>query len=205
MFLLFSVSGAATSLFDEKKAGLFQRLLAAPVKRSHILWSKYLFCTTLGLVQLTSLFFAGRLHGMHRVRHAPRVDRAFAGRGEWDGDVSNPNHERAGRSLVPHQLDARIYSIAQSPDPRLLVDGRFSAGPLGRLHDRRTSSLCGRTLRHRRRRQHDQRVAVQSRTTLRVGEPRVPPPGLLPRLREADPRDKRLPRKGCPFPGLGRP
>jgi ABC-2 type transport system permease protein len=61
MFLLFSVSGAATSLFDEKKAGLFLRLLAAPVRRSHILWSKYLFCMGLGLVQLTSLFFAGRL------------------------------------------------------------------------------------------------------------------------------------------------
>jgi len=61
MFLLFSVSGAATSLFDEKKAGLFQRLLAAPVRRSHILWSKYLFGMLLGLVQLTSLFFAGRV------------------------------------------------------------------------------------------------------------------------------------------------
>lgn len=61
MFLLFSVSGAATSLFDEKKAGLFQRLLAAPVRRSHILWSKYLFGMLLGLVQLTSLFFAGRI------------------------------------------------------------------------------------------------------------------------------------------------
>ena len=61
MFLLFSVSGAATSLFDEKKAGLFQRLLAAPVRRSHILWSKYLFGMILGLVQLTSLFFAGKV------------------------------------------------------------------------------------------------------------------------------------------------
>lgn len=61
MFLLFSLTGAATSLFDEKKAGLFQRLLASPVRRSHILWSKYLFCMTLGLVQLTVLFTAGRL------------------------------------------------------------------------------------------------------------------------------------------------
>ncbi|MBP8257548.1 MAG: ABC transporter permease [Opitutaceae bacterium] len=61
MFMLFSVSGAATSLFEEKKAGLFRRILAAPVKRSHILWSKYLFCTTLGLVQLAALFIAGRL------------------------------------------------------------------------------------------------------------------------------------------------
>ena len=61
MFLLFSLSGAATSLFDEKKAGLFQRLLAAPVRRTHILWSKYLFGMIVGLVQLSALFLAGRL------------------------------------------------------------------------------------------------------------------------------------------------
>lgn len=60
MFLLFSVSGASTSLFEEKRAGLFLRLLAAPVTRAQILWSKYLFCVVLGLVQLTSLFIAGR-------------------------------------------------------------------------------------------------------------------------------------------------
>ncbi len=61
MFLLFSLSGAATSLFDEKKAGLFQRLLAAPVRRTHILWSKYLFGMFLGMVQLSALFLAGSL------------------------------------------------------------------------------------------------------------------------------------------------
>lgn len=61
MFMLFSVSGAATSLFEEKKAGLFRRILAAPVRRSHILWSKYLFCTVLGIVQLAALFVAGKL------------------------------------------------------------------------------------------------------------------------------------------------
>ncbi len=61
MFLLFSLSGAATSLFDEKKAGLFQRLLSAPVRRTHILWSKYLFGMLLGLVQLGALFLAGRI------------------------------------------------------------------------------------------------------------------------------------------------
>lgn len=61
MFLLFSLSGAATSLFEEKKAGLFHRLLASPVRRAHILWSKYLFCMLLGLVQLTALFLAGHL------------------------------------------------------------------------------------------------------------------------------------------------
>lgn len=61
MFLLFSLSGMATSLFEEKKAGLFLRLLSAPVRRSHLLWSKYLFGIALGLVQLVTLFFAGRL------------------------------------------------------------------------------------------------------------------------------------------------
>lgn len=60
MFLLFSVSGMASSLFDEKKAGLFLRLLASPARRSHLLWSKYLFGIALGLVQLVALFFAGR-------------------------------------------------------------------------------------------------------------------------------------------------
>jgi ABC-2 type transport system permease protein len=61
MFLLFSLSGMATSLFEEKKAGLFLRLLASPVRRSHLLWSKYVFGIAIGLVQLIALFFAGRL------------------------------------------------------------------------------------------------------------------------------------------------
>lgn len=61
MFLLFSLAGAATSLFDEKKGGLFQRLLSAPVRRTQILWSKYLFGMLIGLVQLGVLFLAGHL------------------------------------------------------------------------------------------------------------------------------------------------
>ncbi len=61
MFLLFALSGSATSLFEEKKAGLYLRLLASPVRPSHILWSKYAFGILLGLVQLVALFFAGRL------------------------------------------------------------------------------------------------------------------------------------------------
>ncbi len=61
MFLLFSVSGMATSLFEEKKAGLFLRLLSTPVRRAHLLGSKYLFAILTGLVQLVALFFAGRL------------------------------------------------------------------------------------------------------------------------------------------------
>ncbi len=61
MFLLFSLSGMATSLFEERKAGLFVRLLSSPVSRSHLLASKYLFGIGLGVVQLVALFGAGRV------------------------------------------------------------------------------------------------------------------------------------------------
>jgi ABC-2 type transport system permease protein len=61
MFLLFALSGSAAAFFDEKKTGIFQRLLAAPVRRSHILWSRFIFGIALGVVQLTALFLAGRL------------------------------------------------------------------------------------------------------------------------------------------------
>ena len=61
MFLLFALSASAAAFFDEKKAGLLQRLLSAPVQRSQILWSRFLYGVILGLVQLTALFFAGRL------------------------------------------------------------------------------------------------------------------------------------------------
>jgi len=61
MFLMFALSHSAAAFFEEKKAGLFQRLLSAPVHRAHILWSRFLYGVLLGLVQLTALFFAGRL------------------------------------------------------------------------------------------------------------------------------------------------
>ena len=74
MFLLFSVSGASTALFEEKQAGIFHRLLASPVSRSHILWSKYLFNMLLGLVQLTVLFIAGQLmFGIEVLPHLPSL------------------------------------------------------------------------------------------------------------------------------------
>lgn len=60
MFLLFAVSASASSFFDEKKTGIFQRLLSAPVRRAHLLGSRFLFGTLLGMVQLTALFCAGR-------------------------------------------------------------------------------------------------------------------------------------------------
>jgi ABC-2 type transport system permease protein len=61
MFLLFSVAGSSTSLFDEKKAGIFNRLLSMPVTRAQILWSKFAFNVLMGLVQLLFLFVAGRV------------------------------------------------------------------------------------------------------------------------------------------------
>ena len=74
MFLLFSVSGASTALFEEKQAGIFHRLLASPVSRSHILWSKYLFNMLMGLVQLTVLFIAGQImFGIEVIPHLPSL------------------------------------------------------------------------------------------------------------------------------------
>ncbi|PTY08114.1 hypothetical protein DB347_00565 [Opitutaceae bacterium EW11] len=61
MFLLFALSGSATSLFEEKRSGIFQRILSAPVRPSHILWGRFFFGMTLGIVQLSALFLAGKL------------------------------------------------------------------------------------------------------------------------------------------------
>ncbi|MFP4540988.1 MAG: ABC transporter permease [Opitutales bacterium] len=61
MFLLFSMTGAASSLFEERAGGIFHRLLAGPVTRSHILWSKFFFLALLGLFQLTVLLAFGHV------------------------------------------------------------------------------------------------------------------------------------------------
>jgi ABC-2 type transport system permease protein len=61
MFLLFAVSGSATTLFEEKNSGVFQRLLSCPVRPGHILWARFLFGIILGLAQIAVLFCAGRL------------------------------------------------------------------------------------------------------------------------------------------------
>ena len=60
-FLLFAVSASAASLFRERDAGIFQRLLASPVTRAHILWSKFLYGVALGVVQLIVLFLASSI------------------------------------------------------------------------------------------------------------------------------------------------
>lgn len=59
MFLLFSLTGAASSLFDEKHAGIFYRLLSGPVGREDILFSKFMFMVLVGLTQLITCFLAG--------------------------------------------------------------------------------------------------------------------------------------------------
>lgn len=61
MFLLFTLSNASAAFFDEKNAGLFQRLLSAPVSRAQLLWSRFVFGVIIGLVQLIALFVAGNL------------------------------------------------------------------------------------------------------------------------------------------------
>ena len=70
MFLLMAVSGSAATLFEEKNTGIFQRLLSAPVRPAHILWARFLFGVTLGLMQLAVLFLAGRvLFGLEIFQH----------------------------------------------------------------------------------------------------------------------------------------
>jgi ABC-2 type transport system permease protein len=59
MFLLFTITASATSLLDEKKSGVMIRILSAPVTRTQILWSKYLFNMSLGIIQLSMMFLFG--------------------------------------------------------------------------------------------------------------------------------------------------
>lgn len=61
MFLLFAVSGASISLFEEKKSGIIMRLLSTPTTRGQILLSKFLFGVVFGLMQITTLFIVGHL------------------------------------------------------------------------------------------------------------------------------------------------
>lgn len=61
MFLMFTITAAATSLFDEKKTGIMIRLLSTPATRTDILWSKYITFVLIGIVQLIALFIAGSI------------------------------------------------------------------------------------------------------------------------------------------------
>ncbi|MBC7369039.1 MAG: ABC transporter permease [Undibacterium sp.] len=69
-FLLFALSASAVSLFRERDAGIFQRLLASPVTRAQILLGKFVYGVSIGLIQLLVLFFAGRiLFGIEVEKH----------------------------------------------------------------------------------------------------------------------------------------
>lgn len=61
MFLMFTITSSATSLFDEKKTGIMIRLLSTPVTRTDILWSKYITYLIIGVAQLIVLFIAGSI------------------------------------------------------------------------------------------------------------------------------------------------
>lgn len=61
MFLLFSLTAASASLFEEKQSGVVLRILASPISRVQILWGKYLFNMLLGIIQLIVLFTAGAM------------------------------------------------------------------------------------------------------------------------------------------------
>ncbi len=59
MFLLFSVSGAASSLLAEKSDGTIKRLMISPAQSSEILWSKAIFIMLIGIFQLVVMFLFG--------------------------------------------------------------------------------------------------------------------------------------------------
>lgn len=69
-FLLFALSAAATALFYERDHGIFHRILAGPVGKAQILWSKFVYGICIGLLQLITLFVAGRiLYGIDIEHH----------------------------------------------------------------------------------------------------------------------------------------
>ncbi|MCD8482299.1 MAG: ABC transporter permease [Verrucomicrobia bacterium] len=61
MFVLFSLSGAASSLFYERDKHIFLRLLSGNVSRGQILFSKFIFCSLLGLLQMAALITFGHI------------------------------------------------------------------------------------------------------------------------------------------------
>ncbi|MEX0321944.1 MAG: ABC transporter permease [Puniceicoccaceae bacterium] len=61
MFLLFSLTGAASSLFEERDRGLFLRLLSGLSSRAQILWSKFIHCASLGMLQMIVLMAFGEI------------------------------------------------------------------------------------------------------------------------------------------------
>ena len=144
----FSLTAAATSLFDKKKAGVYQRLLSAPVRRTHILWSKYLFGMLLSGAALhtlpgrTSPFrhqhheqllqsppdMPRRFHRLHRLRMV------LAAVSPTSAAANHPDDERDWGRLVSDQLYAGVHPAPEQAYDRLLVDRRLPPGTLGGLH-----------------------------------------------------------------------
>ncbi|MCB9247421.1 MAG: ABC transporter permease [Ignavibacteriales bacterium] len=56
MFLLFTLTGTASSIFEEKQEGTLKRMFCMPISRSQFLFAKYLFAIVLGMIQLLVLF-----------------------------------------------------------------------------------------------------------------------------------------------------
>ena len=56
MFLLFTLTGIASSIFEEKQEGSLKRLFCMPISKSQYLWAKYLFSIFMGIIQLFVLF-----------------------------------------------------------------------------------------------------------------------------------------------------
>jgi len=74
MFLLFSLTISSTSIFEERKAGLYQRMLSGTVTRSHLVLGKFCWGVLLGIVQLLTLFFTGQLlFGLDVSGHLPAL------------------------------------------------------------------------------------------------------------------------------------
>jgi ABC-2 type transport system permease protein len=61
MFLMFTLTATSSSLFDERRSGVLMRMLTSPVSRTHILWNKYIFNMSLGIIQLLFMFAFGWL------------------------------------------------------------------------------------------------------------------------------------------------
>lgn len=72
MFLLFSVSGASGALLDEVDSGTLDRVLSTRVGMGGLLAGKWLFLSTMGMMQLTVMFLWGRLvFGVDLFHHLP--------------------------------------------------------------------------------------------------------------------------------------
>ncbi|MDX1700395.1 MAG: ABC transporter permease [Melioribacteraceae bacterium] len=56
MFLLFTLTGVASSIFEEKQEGTLKRVFCMPISRNQYLIAKYLFSIFIGVLQLAVLF-----------------------------------------------------------------------------------------------------------------------------------------------------